>query len=108
MTGDSVPPAPLVIRCEPRDDVLLVYLAGELDMSAKGHLAHATQWHRDGVPRIVIDMTELVFMDSTGLADIVAIQRAEQKRGGGLSVRGAQPQVRRVFEITGLNTLLAD
>jgi anti-anti-sigma factor len=108
MTGDRCTPVPLTIRCETHGDVLVVFLIGEFDLAAKGRLADATRAQLDGASRIVFDMSELTFMDSTGLADIVAVNTTEKARGRGVAIRAVHPHVRRVFEITGLDSLLDD
>ena len=101
---NNVPPS-LVIRVEAHSDGLVVFVGGELDMASKGRLASTVAQHqRPGDVRLVIDMTELEFMDSTGLSDIINI--AAQTTEARLTVRGAQPQVRQVFEITGLSHFL--
>jgi anti-sigma B factor antagonist len=52
---------------------------------------------------IVLDATELAFLDSTGLGVLVTVQRDLAAANGTLVVRGASRSVRRVFEITGLD-----
>ena len=109
MMNDETLPPPLAIRVEAQGDVLVVFVAGELDMASKGQLAAAVaERQRPDVVRVIIDMAELEFMDSTGLSEIVLINVAGESEGLKVTVRGARPQVRRVFEITGLHRFLDD
>lgn len=55
-----------------------------------------------------VDFSGVTFCDSTGLRVLVSHQRRHAEAGGKLQVRGASPSIRRVFEITGLDDLLAE
>jgi anti-sigma B factor antagonist len=55
-------------------------------------------------PCVVVDLSRVTFIDSTGLGVLVgALKRVREK--GALSLVCPQRQVRRVFEITGLTTV---
>jgi anti-sigma B factor antagonist len=84
------------------DGVAIVALRGELDMAGTPDLEDALRAAEDepGVRGIVVDLSGLDFMDSSGLRAVVL---ADQRfRGAGIPfalVRGGEP-VHRVFEIT--------
>lgn len=100
---------PLEISHERRDDTLIVFLAGELDVMSQGQLAMAVESAGiDDVRTVIVDMGALDFMDSTGLKDIANLRDTCEQRDVQVMVHGARPQVRRVFEITGLTEFLAD
>jgi anti-anti-sigma factor len=101
---------PLEISHERRDDTLIVFLAGELDVMSQGQLALAVESAGidGGVQTVIVDMGALDFMDSTGLKDIANLRLTSEQRGVQVMVHGARPQVRRVFEITGLTEFLDD
>lgn len=82
----------------------VLHLAGELDIvwaervrAAIGALAG------EG---LVVDVSGLRFIDATGVGAVVAGERAAAKSGHRLVVRGASGIVRRVFEVSGLASLL--
>ena len=86
----------------------LVSLHGELDNSN----AHALEdellrIEATSVSRIVLDLSELEFIDSTGLA--VIIRAHERAKGDGHVLRVLRPngQVGEAFEICGLDGVLA-
>jgi anti-sigma B factor antagonist len=56
--------------------------------------------------RVVIDLAEVTFIDSTGLSVIVAAFKRAQDTRTELVFQGAGPNVLRVLELTGLNHLL--
>jgi anti-sigma B factor antagonist len=56
---------------------------------------------------IVLDLTEVEFIDSTGLTVLLNGQRNVTLRGGRLALALSNPTVLRLFEITRLDTTLA-
>ncbi len=54
---------------------------------------------------LVGDLSRVTFLDSTGLSVLVSTQPGEGGRGNFL-IFGSTPQIRRLFEITGLTTVL--
>ena len=55
---------------------------------------------------VVLDLGEVGFVDSAGLAAIVAALRVVKDGDGAVSVRSMSPQLHKLFEITGLARLL--
>jgi len=85
-------------------DVPVVKVAGELDMSTAPDLSDVL----DGLvaePKVVVDLAELEFIDSTGLSALLGAHRAMQARGGVLELRSPQPMVVSVVETTGLDAV---
>ena len=91
-----------------KQDVLLVRLTGELDQcSASGIRRDLDALLTD--PRIrhlVIDLNDMPFMDSSGLGVILGRYRALQARGGSVSLMHLSPQVKRVYDLSGLARII--
>jgi anti-sigma B factor antagonist len=86
----------------------LVSLHGELDgATAKELEAEFVRIEATGVSRIVLDLSKLEFIDSTGLAVILRADTRAKNDGHVLRVLRPNGQVRRVFEISGLDEVLA-
>ena len=96
----------LTIACSTQDGTHVVALGGELDLRAVGELETALA-QAGQEARICLDLTELQFIDSSGLATIIRTHQAMIGGGGALVValRNEGP-VRRTFETTALTTLL--
>lgn len=62
---------------------------------------------KDGVRKLVIDLTHVEFVDSAGLGVIMHASGEMEQRGGRLRLSGASEQVRRLFDITHTGTILA-
>jgi anti-anti-sigma factor len=81
-------------------------LSGELDASTSQGLAEQLQGPPGSL--VVVDLSELTFMDSSGLGAIHSARRTANKNGGTLVVSRPQPAVHRVLELTGLDTWVTD
>ncbi|HEX9997829.1 MAG TPA: STAS domain-containing protein [Abditibacterium sp.] len=53
-------------------------------------------------PRVVVDLADVFFIDSTGIGVLVGALKRARERNGALHFCNSQSRVRRVFEITGL------
>ena len=97
-------PFTMDISCDHGADV--VVLAGELD------LVHADAVERRLVactgPVVVADLSQLEFVDSTGLSALMLARHAILTRRHRLEIRGARGATRRIFEAAGLADVLDD
>jgi anti-anti-sigma factor len=95
---------------EPQEAHTVVWLRGELDLdSAEPALDVLTDALSNG--DLVIDASELAFIDSSGIRSIVEAYRAAHRgvgEGRRVTVRAPTAQVRRVLEITGLDGLIEE
>lgn len=82
-------------------------LVGELDMSTAGELnATLDRLAADGARHLLLDLTELTFCDSTGIAAFVRGDNRAAAHGGWLRLTGATGRVDRVLQVTGLAEVL--
>jgi anti-sigma B factor antagonist len=99
---DETPP----FACEVEgldDDVALVRAAGELDVHTCPEFQKALAVARDRrQARLIVDLSEVTFMDSTALGVLVVLQRRMKRP---LDVVVTRPHLRKVLFITGLNTV---
>ncbi|MGV9213081.1 STAS domain-containing protein [Micromonospora sp. RB23] len=87
--------------------VACLRLAGELDLSTADELAAAIdRLSAAGERRVLLDLTELTFCDSTGMAVFVRGDNQATADGGWLRITGASGRVERVLRITGLAEVL--
>ncbi|MDG4758276.1 STAS domain-containing protein [Micromonospora sp. WMMD710] len=82
-------------------------LAGELDLSTAPELTAAIDRLTEaGERRVLLDLTDLTFCDSTGMAVFVRGDNRAAADGGWLRVVGANGRVERVLRVTGLAEVL--
>lgn len=55
---------------------------------------------------IVLDMSQISYMDSTGIGVIIAGYKSARKNEGTLVVQGLTSRVKRLFDITGLSEIV--
>jgi anti-sigma B factor antagonist len=98
----------LTIRSEPQD-AHLISLHGEMDgASAKELEDEFISVEATSASRIVLDLSELEFIDSTGLAVIMRAHTRAENDGHVLRVlRPNGQQVRQLFELCALDEVLA-
>ena len=80
-----------------------IALEGELDYSSALTLDDELRRAQTCVHEIVVlDLSELRFMDSTGLGVIASTYRRMRRSGGRLIVASPTAAVRRIFQLTGM------
>jgi len=83
----------------------LVIVAGELDTSNVAQLyEELADLTREGVRHIAINLSELEFVDSTGLSALIAVHKRAEAMGGELILLSPNRDIRRLFEVTGIDT----
>jgi anti-sigma B factor antagonist len=96
---------PPVTGVERRDRAVVLRLAGELDLhnadAVRAALADAIA---DAPERIVIDLAEVDFVDSTALG--VLIEARGRLDGGELLLAGPRLETRRTLQVSGLDRTL--
>jgi anti-sigma B factor antagonist len=91
------------VRIAPEGRRIIVSIAGELDLVSAPRLRHALAGLRgDEIDEVVVDLTDLTYIDSVGIGLLVASRRRVDSEGQSFSVRNPAPQVLRLLEITGL------
>jgi len=101
MTGDSG--ELLRITTVSDGDTWAVSLAGELDLSSADQLdTTIAELCADGAERIVVEMGELHFMDSTGLRSLLVAAELCEVNDCELMIGSTSLQVERLFSVSGV------
>jgi anti-sigma B factor antagonist len=97
----------LDVSTEDRNGLVHVALVGELDLSTVAKVQdELRKVEATSPPTMVVDLSKLTFLDSTGLRCIItADERAREEGRRMVIVRGPDP-VQRVFSITRLEERL--
>jgi len=89
---------------ETGDGIVVVRLAGRLNAvsspEAKERLKHLAA---EASSSLVLDLSDLSFIDSSGLSALVAGYKAAAEAGGSLKLARMMPQVSEVFSLTHLD-----
>lgn len=82
----------------------VVRLEGEIDVYTAPRVREMLDEQlRDGRTDLVVDLTDVTFIDSTGLGVLVGRLKHTRLLGGSLRLVGSDERVLKVFSITGLD-----
>jgi anti-sigma B factor antagonist len=89
-------------------DSIVIKLQGEVDLYAAPELKdHVNRAIESGKTKLVLDLSEATFIDSTTLGILVSGMKRLRPRGGMLAVLCPDPTMARIFDITGLNRMFS-
>jgi anti-anti-sigma factor len=104
MAQRGLTPAPLVVVEGQTDRAMVLSLIGELDLAAAPRLVSAAaDALRRGRDALVLDLTEVAFVDSAGLAALLNVLRRATTAGAALVLVGVAPPITAVFSRTRLD-----
>jgi anti-sigma B factor antagonist len=97
-------PGEFYVRSAMDGSATLVHVGGEVDTYTSPELRGAlTELVRDGHTDLVLDLSAVSFLDSSGLAVLISAAKSCRTHGGSLRIAAATPNTLRLLEITGLN-----
>lgn len=86
------------------NDIYLLGLGGRLDTTSSGQLKNTVSAMIDEQKiKILIDLSAVDFIDSSGLGMLVTCLRSARKAGGTLKITSLQDNPKNLFEITRLD-----
>ena len=86
-----------------------VVVVGEIDLVTSVRLNRDLEIVFEAEPEwLRIDLAQVAFMDTTGVAALLKARRMALETGCRFSVKAASPTIQRLLEITGLATLLGE
>ena len=87
-------------------DVPTVIARGEIDAASSQELTRILTEAAPASGHKLLDLSMVTFIDSSGLRVITGAARDADENGGTFAISSASDFVRRIFEVTGLSTLL--
>ena len=107
MTADGCPPFTAVgvsVTRGVHESAVAPY--GELDLASTDELtAQVHALWAGGSRCVLIDLSPLEFMDSSGLRGLLELREAAAREGNDLALRPGPPVVQRIFDLTGTRRL---
>jgi stage II sporulation protein AA (anti-sigma F factor antagonist) len=99
-----MPPPSFEIDVEDDGTLAVLRLRGELDLATRPVVQEAVERHGPGRKALVVDLSQLDFMDSSGLNLIIELQGRED--GTGVAFVAPDERVGRLLEMTGVRPTL--
>jgi len=89
---------------------MVVDLHGDLDLNIADKLREALDKKLDETPalNLLLDLSNVTFIDSSGLAVLLGRYKRVSKSGGKVILTGAKPHVRNVLELSGLLRIMEE
>ena len=101
---------PFTLELDLRGETAVVRMTGELDLATAPRLRECVLGliqpsgeEPGSVGTVVLDLSDVSFVDSTGLGVIAASRQRVARVGGELILRAPQPNTVKVLQITGLD-----
>ncbi|MFF3312985.1 STAS domain-containing protein [Streptomyces sp. NPDC002952] len=88
------------------DGIRVLMLTGEIDHHTGGQLRRALDVTDTARPRVVIDMRQVTFMDSSGINILITAYQAVTEAGGWLRLAAPTDSVLRVLQMVGVDDII--
>jgi anti-anti-sigma factor len=96
----------MVTSTDEHDGKVVVSVGGDVDLVTSEELRQVLEAAVRVNPHVEVDLTGLTFIDSSGLSALVEGHRAARDAGGTVVLRHPTPMLRRLLDITRLDSLL--
>ncbi|AQS58543.1 anti-sigma F factor antagonist [Desulforamulus ferrireducens] len=95
---------------EYQQDTLVVRLGGDMDIGVADKLRITLDkaLTEKKIKHLVLNLARVTFIDSSGLGVILGRYKRLHQAGGKIILVGAQPQVRRILELSGLLQIIEE
>ena len=102
--SDFRSPKDFSVRTEQHDAAAVVVPTGELDIATAPALEHELERaFGDGSDRVVLDLRELEFIDSSGLRSMLIARRMADSAGAQFALIAGDRALQRTLEIAGIH-----
>ena len=106
MANDESYPQDVIKAVQHKNQDVIIQLAGEIDIKCSGKIkSKFKEIFENKPPALIVDMTEVSFMDSSGLAVLVGALKQSRINNSKLKLAGLTKDVRSIFEICRLETI---
>jgi anti-sigma B factor antagonist len=104
MSDNKIPD--LITSAKREGDIVTVAIAGEIDLHNSPELRNHMLKHLDGtVKSLILNLTNVPYMDSSAIAVFVEGLQKLRKTGGRIFLTNLQPRVKGLLEIARLDTI---
>jgi len=89
------------------ENCILISLAGRFDTASVNTMKEVFKDLIGGaVTKVIVDMSQVSFVDSAGLSALVSALKLVRRIGGDMVIAGMQPQAETVFSLTMLDQVI--
>jgi anti-sigma B factor antagonist len=95
----TIPPHPFQVNVDDRGQVVVIHVQGEVDAATAPRVGDAVNRLLVRGRQVVLELSEVDFMDLHGLAVMLRATRRARADGGSFSISSPAPCVRRLVEL---------
>lgn len=94
------------VKMESKGGLTVCYVEGEIDINSSPEIKKTfDKLIAKKIPKIVINLAKVTYVDSSGLATLVEILKNMRTYGGRMRLSNLAPKIKSLFEITKLEKL---
>ncbi|MEV8321413.1 STAS domain-containing protein [Streptomyces sp. NPDC059900] len=105
-TQPPYPPGGLTVRDTVTDGIRVLSLAGEIDHHSGPALHQALNDSDAFRPRVILELSRVSFMDSSGINILLAAHHTQTEAGGWLRLAAPATAVKRTLDLVGADTVI--
>lgn len=91
---------------EKLNDIVICNTEGEININTSPELRKAFDgFIRDNLKKVLIDFSNVSYIDSSGLATLIELLQRLNKIGGKLNICNVSEKIKNIFEVTKLHKL---
>ena len=96
----------MAVRIDPRQGLTVCYIDGEIDINSSPMIKKSfDKLISQKTPKIVINLSKVTYVDSSGLATLVEMLKNMRSYNGKMRLACMLPKIKSLFEITKLEKL---
>ncbi|MCM8711296.1 anti-sigma F factor antagonist [Clostridium sp. SYSU_GA19001] len=94
----------MYLKFQKEDEKLIVYMMGELDHHSAEEVRSKIddRLDRDTVNKLIMDFTNVTFMDSSGIGVVIGRYKKISLKKGEVCITNVNNSVKRVFDLSGM------
>lgn len=86
-------------------DRTVVHVSGEVDLAVVEDLTDSVRPHLQDGRAVELDLADLEFIDSSGMGVLVQLLKEANRQGATLALTRVPAKARRLFEVSGLDSV---
>jgi anti-sigma B factor antagonist len=95
-----------IVSRSPNQETRILSIEGEIDVYTSVQLKeHVLSAISEGVRKVVLNLSQVEYLDSTGLGVMISVLKHLRENQGNLIIVSPTTRTTRVFEITGLHKI---
>jgi anti-sigma B factor antagonist len=96
----------MAVKIESKNNLMVCHIDGEIDINSSPTIKKSfDKIISSKTPKLVINLSRVTYVDSSGLATLVEILKNMRSYGGRMRLACMSPKIKSLFEITKLEKL---